>query len=269
MTLPDRSRRTLFGRMPQVEILHGIDLAIEGHETLGIVGESGSGKSTLARTMLRIYRPSAGSLTFEGRDITHLGERDLRALRADMQIVFQDSQSTLNPRHRIGTSLMEPLFSFRRASSRAVATDMAVALLERVGLTRPFMERFPHQLSGGQRQRIGIARALALEPRLLVADELVSGLDVSVQAQILALLQEVQAARKMALVLISHDLSVVRAVCGRVAVMQAGALVETGPTAALFARPQQAYTRRLLAAIPLPEVDPHWLTDAPLDDDEE
>jgi peptide/nickel transport system ATP-binding protein len=268
VALPDRSRRTLFGRMPQVEILHGIDLAIAGHETLGIVGESGSGKSTLARTMLRIYRPSAGSLTFEGRDITHLGERDLRALRADMQIVFQDSQSTLNPRLRIGTSLMEPLFSFRRASSRAVASDMAVALLERVGLTRPFMERFPHQLSGGQRQRIGIARALALEPRLLVADELVSGLDVSVQAQILALLQEVQAARKMALILISHDLSVVRAVCGRVAVMRAGALVETGPTAELFARPQQAYTRRLLAAIPLPEVDPDWLADAPLDDGE-
>jgi ABC-type oligopeptide transport system ATPase subunit len=270
VALPDRSRRTVLGGIPMTEILHGIDLSVAEGETLGIVGESGSGKSTLARTMLRIYRPSAGSLHFDGRDITSLGEGELRGLRADIQIVFQDSQSTLNPRLRIGTSLMEPLFAYRRVSTRALAFDTAVGLLERVGLTRDFMERYPHQLSGGQRQRIGLGRALALRPRLLVADEIVSGLDVSVQAQILALLQEIQAARKMAIVLISHDLSVVRAVCGRVVVMRAGKMVETAPTAELFARPQQAYTRRLLAAIPLPEVDPHWLALAPeadLDED--
>jgi peptide/nickel transport system ATP-binding protein len=266
VSLPDRSRRTLFGGTPRVEILHGIDLSIAEGETIGIVGESGSGKSTLARTMLRIYRPSAGTLRFDGREITHLAERELRDLRADIQIVFQDSQSTLNPRLKIGTSLMEPLFAFRRADTRAAAFETAVGLLDSVGLTRDFMDRYPHQLSGGQRQRIGIGRALALGPRLLVADEIVSGLDVSVQAQILTLLQEIQAARKMAVVLISHDLSVVRAVCGRVAVMRAGVVVETGPTADLFARPQQAYTRRLLAAIPLPEVDPHWLSPQTGDD---
>lgn len=265
VSLPDRSRRTLLGGIPRTEILRGIDLSVAEDETLGIVGESGSGKSTLARTMLRIYRPSGGTLQFDGRDITNLGERELRDLRTEIQIVFQDSQSTLNPRLRIGTSLMEPLFAYRRASTRAVAFGMAVRLLERVGLSRDFMDRYPHQLSGGQRQRIGIGRALALEPRLLVADEIVSGLDVSVQAQILALLQEIQATRMMAIVLISHDLSVVRAVCGRVAVMRAGKLVETAPTAELFAHPREAYTRRLLAAIPLPEVDPTWLSQTPGD----
>jgi peptide/nickel transport system ATP-binding protein len=269
VALPDRSRKSLFGKAPLVEILRGVSLWVGAGETLGIVGESGSGKSTLARAMLRIYRPSSGTLRFEGRDIATLDETALRPLRARMQIVFQDSQSTLNPRLSIGSSLMEPLFSFGRVSGRDAARERVVTLLEKVGLSPDFMQRYPHQLSGGQRQRIGIARALALEPSLIVADEVVSGLDVSVQAQILTLLRDIQAGTGMALVLISHDLSVVRTICDRVAVMRAGQLVETASSAELFANPQHPYTRKLLRAIPLPEVDPGWILKSPLDDDEE
>ena len=269
LALPDRSRKPLFGSGPLVEILRDVSLRVASGETLGIVGESGSGKSTLARTMLRIYRPLSGSLRFEGREIAHLEEDALRPLRARMQIVFQDSQSSLNPRLRIGASLMEPLFAFRRVSGRKAAREKVVALLEKVGLSSDFVQRYPHQLSGGQRQRIGIARALALEPRLIVADEVVSGLDVSVQAQILTLLREVQAETGMALVLISHDLSVVRAICDRVAVMRAGELVETASSTELFANPKHPYTKKLLRAIPLPEVDPAWILKSPFDDEDE
>ncbi len=251
LALPDRTGKKLIGPAPKVEILKGVSLVVAAGETLGIVGESGSGKSTLARTMLRIYRPSAGSLRFEGLDITDLPESRLRPLRARMQIIFQDSQSSLNPRLRIGASLMEPLRSFRRAASHRAALDAATSLLDKVGLPENFMRRYPHQLSGGQRQRIGIARALALGPSLVVADEIVSGLDVSVQAQILALLRDIQAATGMALVLISHDLSVVRAVCDRIAVMRSGNLVETAASRELFDNPQHPYTRKLLRAIPL------------------
>ena len=269
VALPDRSRKPVFGSGPLVEILRGVSLHVGAGETLGIVGESGSGKSTLARAMLRIYRPISGSLRFEGRDIAQLEEVALRPLRARMQIVFQDSQSALNPRLCIGASLMEPLYSYGRVSGRIAARQRAVALLEKVGLSSDFMQRYPHQLSGGQRQRIGIARALALEPSLIVADEVVSGLDVSVQAQILTLLRDIQAETGMALVLISHDLSVVRTICDRVAVMRAGEVVETASSMELFANPQHPYTKKLLRAIPLPEVDPSWILKSPFDDDDD
>lgn len=269
LALPDRSRKSAFGSGPLVDILRGVSLRVAPGETLGIVGESGSGKSTLARTMLRIYRPVSGSLRFEGRDIAHLEEAALRPLRARMQIVFQDSQSALNPRLRIGASLMEPLLSYGRVSSRKAGRERVVALLEKVGLSSDFLQRYPHQLSGGQRQRIGIARALALEPSLIVADEVVSGLDVSVQAQILTLLRDIQAETGMALVLISHDLSVVRTICDRVAVMRAGELVETASSTELFANPQHPYTKKLLRAIPLPEVDPSWILKSAFDDDDD
>jgi peptide/nickel transport system ATP-binding protein len=259
VALPDRSRKPVFGRAPLLEILKGIDLSVAAGETIGLVGESGSGKSTLARALLRLYRPSAGTIEFEGRDITALPESELRPLRARMQIVFQDSQSALNPRLTVGTALAEPFLSYGRALDAEEGLALAGNLLRRVDLPVDFLDRYPHQLSGGQRQRVGIARAIALNPRLVVADEIVSGLDVSVQAQILELLRTLRAETGMALVLISHDLSVVRALCERVLVMQHGAIVESGLSAGVFGAPQHPYTRKLLRAIPLPEVDPAWI----------
>ena len=259
IALPDRGRKPVFGRPPLLEILKGIDLSVAAGETIGLVGESGSGKSTLARALLRLYRPSAGSIVFEGRDITALDEAELRPLRARMQIVFQDSQSALNPRLTVGTALAEPFLSYGRAIDAGEGLALAASLLKRVDLPVAFLRRYPHQLSGGQRQRVGIARAIALNPRLVVADEIVSGLDVSVQAQILDLLRTLRAETGMALVLISHDLSVVRALCERVLVMQHGVIVESGLSAEVFGAPQHPYTRKLLRAIPLPEVDPAWI----------
>jgi len=259
LSLPDRGRKPAFGRTPLLEILKGIDLSVAAGETIGLVGESGSGKSTLARAMLRLYRPSAGTISFEGRDITALPESELRPLRARMQIVFQDSQSALNPRLTVGTALAEPFLSYGRALDAAEGLALAGGLLKRVDLPAEFLHRYPHQLSGGQRQRVGIARAIALNPRLVVADEIVSGLDVSVQAQILELLRALRAETGMALVLISHDLSVVRALCERVLVMQHGVIVESGRSTDVFGSPQHPYTKKLLRAIPLPEVDPAWI----------
>jgi ABC-type oligopeptide transport system ATPase subunit len=259
VALPDRSRKPAFGEAPLLEILKDISFELAPGETLGVVGESGSGKSTLARALMRLYRPSAGSIRFEGRDIAQASEDELRALRTRLQIVFQDSQSALNPRRTVGEAIADPFLVHDRFATRAEALQKARALLERVGLPPAFVARYPHQLSGGQRQRVGIARAIALKPALVVADEIVSGLDVSVQAQVLDLLRELKAETGMALLLISHDLSVVRVLCERILVMQHGRVVESGRTADIFERPQAAYTRKLLRAIPLPEVDPAWL----------
>ncbi len=266
VALPDRGNKRVFGRPPLIEILKGIDLRVSAGETVGLVGESGSGKSTLARALLRLYPLSAGSIRFEGRDITNLDEHELRPLRARMQIVFQDSQSALNPRLTIGTALAEPFVSYGRASDSREALKLAAGLLEHVGLSASMAARYPHQLSGGQRQRVGIARAIALNPALVVADEIVSGLDVSVQAQVLDLLRRLRAETGMALVLISHDLSVVRALCERVVIMQHGVIVEAGPSETVFNSPQHPYTRKLLRAIPLPEVDPAWIDSVDIDE---
>ncbi len=266
IALPDRSRKPVFGPAPLLEILKGIDLSVAPGETIGLVGESGSGKSTLARALLRLYRPSAGRIVFEGQDITDLPESALRPLRARMQIVFQDSQSALNPRLTVGTALAEPFLSYGRAKDSREALRLAAGLLEHVGLAPGMAARYPHQLSGGQRQRVGIARAIALNPALVVADEIVSGLDVSVQAQILQLLQALRSETGMALVLISHDLSVVRALCEKVVVMQHGVIVESGLSAEVFAAPQHPYTKKLLRAIPLPEVDPNWIDTVDVDE---
>ena len=266
IALPDRSRKPVFGPAPLLEILKGIDLSVAPGETIGLVGESGSGKSTLARALLRLYRPSAGRIVCEGQDITALPESELRPLRARMQIVFQDSQSALNPRLTVGTALAEPFLSYGRAKDSREALRLAAGLLEHVGLAPDMSARYPHQLSGGQRQRVGIARAIALNPALVVADEIVSGLDVSVQAQILQLLQALRSETGMALVLISHDLSVVRALCEKVVVMQHGVIVESGLSAEVFAAPQHPYTKKLLRAIPLPEVDPTWIDTVDVDE---
>ena len=259
LALPDRATRRAVRAPALLPILRDIDLQLAAGESLGIVGESGSGKTSLGRTLIRLYRPTGGQLVFDGRDITTLAEAQLRPLRRHMQFIFQDPLSALNPRQRIATILTRPLVAFGRAGSTAEARRRAAALLDRVGLADSLLDRYPHQLSGGQRQRIGIARAIALEPRLVVADEITSGLDVSTQAQILTLLRTLTRDLGLALIFISHNLSTVRILCDRVLVLQRGETVETGPCAEVFAAPRHAYTRLLLESIPLPEIEPGWL----------
>ena len=263
LALPDQSSSRAFGRPPLRQILHGVDLQVARGECVALVGESGSGKTTLARTVLRLYEPQQGNIVFAGREITHTSEIELRPLRARMQMIFQDPLSALNPRRRVGEIVVQPLLSYGRLGASPTATTLqekARALLQQVSLPPEFAARFPHELSGGQRQRVGIARAIALEPDLIVADEIVSGLDVSTQARILLLLRELRARLGMGMIFVTHDLSVVRVLCDRVVVMREGRIVEEGPTADVFANPQQPYTRALLEAIPLPEIDSSWLT---------
>ena len=260
LSLPDMTRKPLFGAAPRIEILKGLSFAIAAGSTLGIVGESGSGKSTLGRAMVRLLEPTGGAVSFDGRDITHLSQAALRPLRRDMQVIFQDPMSSLNPRKTIGAIIAAPLALHGVAGAASDARAAAAAALVGVGLPTSFAARYPHQLSGGQRQRVGIARAIALRPRFVLADEIVSGLDVSTQAQILDLLARLKRELNLTLAFISHDLSVVRRLCDRVIVMQGGVIVEDRETAALFAAPEHPYTRQLIAAIPLPEIDAGWLT---------
>ena len=266
LALPDMTRKPALGAAPLREILKGIDLNLDAGETLGIVGESGSGKTSLGRTIMRLYQPTEGEIRFDGQNIAYLDERQLRPLRPRFQMVFQDPQSSLNPRRTVGDIVAQPLLAYGRVGSRAEGRERAAALLRQVSLDPDLATRYPHELSGGQRQRVGIARAIGLDPALLVADEIVSGLDVSSQAQILALLRRLRGELGMALLFISHDLSVVRSVCDRVAVMLQGEIVETGDCAGIFAAPRHPYTRRLIEAIPLPEVDPDWIETAETDD---
>jgi ABC-type oligopeptide transport system ATPase subunit len=259
LSLPDMTRKPLFGAAPRLQILKGLSFEIPAGSTIGIVGESGSGKSTLGRALVRLYEPSDGAIRFDGRDIAHLSDAALRPLRRDLQVIFQDPYSSLNPRKSIGAIIAAPLLFHHIAKGAAEGRAAALAALRAVGLPEAFAPRFPHELSGGQRQRVGIARAIALSPRFVLADEIVSGLDVSSQAQILDLLARLKDELKLTLAFISHDLSVVRRLCERVIVMREGEIVENRETAALFAAPEHPYTRQLLAAIPLPEIDPHWL----------
>ncbi len=256
VALPDLGRKTLFGRAPQIDILKGLDFELPRNEITGIVGESGSGKSTLGRALVRLLEPTGGTVSFDGRDISHLSEAKLRPLRRDLQMIFQDPMSSLNPRLTIGAIIAAPL---RHNGLGDGLAGRIAAALERVGLPREFAGRYRHQLSGGQRQRVGIARALALAPKFVLADEIVSGLDVSTQAQVLTLLERLAAEMGLTVAFISHDLSVVRRLCRQVLVMQHGVIVEAGPTHAVFAAPRSDYTKTLLAAIPLPVVEPRWL----------
>ncbi len=223
-------------------------------ETLGLVGESGCGKSTLGRCLLRLQTPTTGTIRFDGQDITTLSLRALRKLRPRMQMVFQDPYGSLNPRRPVGDLIAEPLRIHRAPAGRhrtpAEITARVAELAHLVGLTQPQMRHYPHEFSGGQRQRIGIARALALEPDLIIADEPVSALDVSVQAQIVNLMMDLQDRLGLTYLFIAHDLAVVRQVATRVAVMYRGAIVETGRTAEVFARPAHPYTAALLSAVP-------------------
>jgi ABC-type glutathione transport system ATPase component len=253
--------RGLFARGPSsATVLHGVDIRVGKGETVGIVGESGSGKTTLGRTLLGLVTPTAGSVVFDGSDITGLDERARRPLRRRMQMIFQDPMSSLNPRHTIGRILIEPILLHGLAKSHAAALALVHGILDRVGLSRRTVDFYSYELSGGQRQRVGIARAVVLRPDFVLADEIVSGLDVSTQAQVLRLLKELTGEMHLALALISHDLSVVRSICQRVVVMREGRVVEEGPCERIFAAPAAAYTRMLIDAIPLPAVDPGWLT---------
>lgn len=239
-------------RGPPVRAVDGVSFTVAEGETLGLVGESGCGKSTVSNAIVGLVAPTAGSVTIAGTPVTSADRRTLRAIRARAQMVFQDSATSLNPRMTVGAAIGEPLL-VRGLARGAALRERVAALLTEVGLRPEHAKRFPHQFSGGQRQRIVIARALALRPALLVCDEPVSALDVSVRAQILNLLLELQRRYAMACLFVSHDLAVVRHVCDRVAVMYLGHLVELAPREALFTTPLHPYTRALLAAVPEPD----------------
>jgi len=235
-----------------VHAVDGVSFSIEPGETLGLVGESGCGKSTVGRTILRLLEPSAGSVKVAGKDITHLGKRELRPYRRQLQIIFQDPFSSLNPRMPVGEIVGEPLEIHGIAKGREKEERVA-ALFDRVGLRRAQMKSYPHEFSGGQRQRIGIARALALHPSLIVGDEPVSALDVSIQAQVINLLMDLQAELHLSYLFIAHDLAVVEHISHRVAVMYLGRIAEYADKKTLFTSPKHPYTEALLAAVPIPD----------------
>ncbi|HVL74306.1 MAG TPA: ABC transporter ATP-binding protein [Beijerinckiaceae bacterium] len=246
-------RSGLFGRVTgRVHAVENVSFSVAGGETLALVGESGCGKSTTGRSVMRLIEPLAGSVLLEGEDIMALGQRDLQERRRLMQMIFQDPFASLDPRMTIGAAIAEPLL-INKLASRREARDIAADLLKRVGLSPDMTSRFPHEFSGGQRQRICIARTLAVRPRLIVADEAVSALDVSVKAQVINLMLDLQAELKLAFLFISHDMAVVERISHRVAVMYLGEIVEIGPRGAVLDNPQHPYTRRLLAAVPVPD----------------
>jgi oligopeptide/dipeptide ABC transporter ATP-binding protein len=241
----------------EVARVHAVDdvtLSVPEGETLGLVGESGCGKSTLGRCVVRLLEPTAGDVVFEGRSIGKLGPRALRPLRRRMQMIFQDPYASLNPRKRVGTIISDPM-RIHGIGDRKERKEKVEELLQKVGLSPEHYNRFPHEFSGGQRQRIGVARALALRPKLIVADEPVSALDVSIQAQMVNLLEELQDEFRLTYIFIAHDLGVVRHVSDRIAVMYLGKLVELSPAEELYTRPIMPYSEALLSAVPIPDPD--------------
>ncbi len=236
-----------------VKAVDDVSFDVYKGETLGLVGESGCGKSTTGRTVLQLYRPTAGSVVFEGQELTTLAGEDLRKMRKRMQMIFQDPYASLNPRMSVGRIVAEPLRIHNIIPNKKEEQEYVEALLERVGLNPYYVNRYPHEFSGGQRQRIGVARALALKPSFIVADEPISALDVSIQAQVVNLLEDLQDELNLTYLFIAHDLSMVRHICDRVAVMYLGKIVELGTADELYENPLHPYTQALLSAVPVPD----------------
>ena len=249
---PIRSGVLVDREIGAVKAVDGVSFGVDSGETLGLVGESGCGKSTLSRTILQLLKPTSGSVRFQGNELNGAGAGELRSLRREMQMIFQDPYASLNPRKRIGQIVGDQL-KFHKVAEGDELKRRVQSLLERVGLNPEHINRFPHEFSGGQRQRIGVARALALEPKLIICDEPVSALDVSIQAQIVNLLEDIQDEFGLTYLFVAHDLGVVRHLCDRVAVMYLGTIVETGTVEEIYTSATHPYTQALLAAVPVPD----------------